>query len=187
MNLKLAIGKYLLHNQMKINPREIQVFNLSQSATIGMVYDATNRQDYEMVKKFAKYLKEKGKSVMALGFINSKDPGSLRNTQLEYRFFTKKDLNWYFKPNCLEVNNFIERRFDILLDLSIDYCFPIKYICGLSRSSFKVGLSDKGAEKYFDMMIDIGQNKTLEHFLKNIDVYINMVNKPKPIINSKDA
>jgi hypothetical protein len=146
-----------------------------------MIYNATNRQDYELVKKFAKYFKEKGKSIMTLGYIDSKDAGALRNTQLEYRFFTKKDLNWYFKPSCLEVNNFLDQRFDILLDLGIDYCFPIKYICGLSRSSFKVGPSENNAEKYYDMMIDVGKNKTLENFMRNVDVYINMVNKQKKI------
>ncbi|HIN39015.1 MAG TPA: hypothetical protein EYM84_01935 [Flavobacteriales bacterium] len=187
MKLKLAIGKYLMHQEMNRNPRKVNVVNLAQAKTIGMTYNATNRQDYELVKKFTKYLKEKGKSVISLGYIDSKDPGLLRNTQLDYRFFTKKDLNWYFKPNCLEVNNFLERRFDILLDLGIEYCFPLKYICGLSKAGFKVGPSDNNAKEFYDMMIDVGKNKTLENFLKNVDVYINMVNKKKQNTTDIDA
>jgi len=179
MNLKLAIGKYLLHQEMNRDLRKIAVVNLAQAKTIGMIYNATNRQDYELVKKFTKYLKEKNKSVISLGYIDNKGPGSLRNTQMDYRFFTKKDLNWYFKPNCLEVNNFLDRRFDILLDLGIEYCFPLKYISGVSKASFKVGPSDNDAKEFYDMILDIRKNKKLENFLKNVDVYINMVNKKK--------
>ena len=36
-------------------------------------------------------------------------------------------------------------------------------------------------------MIDVGKNKTLENFVKNVDVYINMVNKQKQNITNKDA
>ena len=151
--------------------------NLDVAHYIGIVYNATNPEDYKLLKQFVEHFKDMGKRVMALGYIDDKDPKNHLNTRLDFRFFTKKDLNWVLKPEGLEVNNFLDEPFDILLDLSVDYSHPIKYICGLSKAVFKVGPQDKYSALYYDMILDPGYNRTLENFIKNTDVYIKMINR----------
>ena len=175
--IQLAIATFLLHRDLRNQERKVQVNNLEVSHYIGIVYNATDPDDYKRLKAFVEYFKEQGKRVMALGYIDDKDPKKHLNTRLDFRFFTKKDLNWVLKPEGLEVNNFIEEKFDILLDLGVEYCHPIKYICGLSKAAFKVGPQDKHSEFYYDMFIDPGYNRTLENFIKNTEVYIKMVNR----------
>ncbi|MCH8147169.1 MAG: hypothetical protein IH987_04135, partial [Planctomycetes bacterium] len=68
---------------------------MDNSKSIALVYNATNKQDYEKVKAFVNYFKEKHKQVLSLGYIDSTDPAMLLKTQLEYRFFTKKAMGKY--------------------------------------------------------------------------------------------
>ena len=175
--LQLAIGTFLLHRKIRGINRSVQVNNLETAHYIGIVYNATNPDDYKLLKKLVAYFKDMGKRVIALGYIDDKDPKNHLNTRLDFRFFTKKELNWVLKPDGLETNNFIDEKFDILLDLGVDYCLPIKYICGLSKASFKVGPQDKNSNLYYDMILDPGYNRTLENYIKNTEVYIKMVNR----------
>ncbi|MBL4754019.1 MAG: hypothetical protein JKY52_10565 [Flavobacteriales bacterium] len=174
--LKLTLGNYLLHREIRKQNRKVVVANLDTAHFIGIVYNATNPDDFKLLKKFVKYLKKIGKRVVALGYIDDKDPKNHLNTRLEFRFFTKKELNWVSKPEGLEAKNFLDEHFDVLLDLSVEYCHPIKYICGLSKAGFKVGPKDKYSHLYYDMIIDPGFNRTTENFISNIDMYIKMVN-----------
>ncbi|PCH93487.1 MAG: hypothetical protein COB85_06955 [Bacteroidetes bacterium] len=175
--IRQNIGLYFLNRQVKVLERDRAVFNLKDAQTIGIVYDATDSKEFEAVKKFCKYLKERNKRIMSLGFVNVKEEDNRFKTQLEYRFFTKKELNWHFKPTGLEVENFTEEVFDILIDFSFEESFSIKYISGLSKAKFKVGAASDNSSNYYDMVIDIGNNKTLENLIGNINHYLDMINQ----------
>ena len=177
--MRSAIGKYFLKKEMLHLERERKraVYNLDDAYNIGVVYDATNRQVYEMTRNFVNYLKEKQKHVISLGFINSKDPNQLLKPLLEFRYFNKKDLNWHYKPKGVEVQNFLEVDYDILIDLSIDKCFPIRYICGLSKAKFKVGTTGENSAVYYDLMINIEKKKTLENYITQVKHYLGIINK----------
>lgn len=175
--LQLSLATYLLHRELRRLNRRVEVKNLEEAHYIGIIYNATDPDDYKLLKKYVTYFKNIDKRVMALGFIDDKDPKNHLNTRLDFRFFTKKELNWVLKPEGLEVNNFIGEPFDILLDLGVEYSHPIKYICGLSKAGFKVGPKDEHSELYYDMILDPGHNRTLENFIKNTEVYIKMINQ----------
>ena len=113
--LKLTLGNYLLHREIRKQNRKVVVANLDTAHFIGIVYNATNPDDFKLLKKFVKYLKKIGKRVVALGYIDDKDPKNHLNTRLEFRFFTKKELNWVSKPEGLEAKNFLDEHFDVLL------------------------------------------------------------------------
>ena len=104
-------------------------------------------------------------------------------SKLEYDFFSTKQLNWFGKPTSMIIQNFINEKYDVLLDLNINDHFSLKYISALSKADFKVGkFSTLGVEIY-DMMIDSDNTKTLKYFLKQVDIYITMLNKVEPSLN----
>ena len=178
-NLRIAIGNYFLKKEMLPLERKRKrvVYNLDDAHKIGVVYDATNRQTYEMTRNFVLYLKDRQKHVVSLGFINSKNPNQLLKPLLEFRYFNKKDLNWYFKPKGVEVQNFLDEDYDILIDLCIDKCFPVRYICGLSKAKFKVGTTGENSALFYDLMIDIDKKKTLENYITQVKHYLGIINK----------
>ncbi|MFH1321756.1 MAG: hypothetical protein ABII90_14045 [Bacteroidota bacterium] len=176
-NLRINIGRYLLKKEITYVIRNRAVHNFDSAHRIGVLYDATNRRTYDRVKDFVQYLKEKKKQVVSLGFINSNDPNQLPKTQLEYRYFTKKELNWCFEPKSIEVKNFIQEDYDVLIDLCIDKCFPIRYICGLSKAKFKVGPSGENSMVYYDLILNIEKRKTLENYIIHLKHYLSIINK----------
>ena len=151
--------------------------NLEEAKTIGIVFDATENANFELVKKYISYLKELKKRVKAIGFFNTKVTPPMAYSKLEYDFFSLKDLAWNNIPKNIYVKNFIEDHYDILLDLNLNDSFPLRYISTLSRAKFKVGKSSKWNSSIFDLMLDIDASKNnLKYFLKNLDTYLFIIN-----------
>ena len=176
--IKLFIGRYYLNQKLKNLPkRNRRYISIFQAKSIGVIYDATHRMNYDKVKEFIHYLKESQKKVIVLGFINSKDPNQMLAAMLQFRYFGQADLNWFMKPQGNEVENFVNQEFDILIDLSLDYSFPLNYICRLSRAKFKVGRTQENGTKYYDMLIDVSRKKTTEYFIIQVKHYLKLINE----------
>lgn len=151
--------------------------NMNDAKTIAILFEATNAEDFELVKRYVGYLREMRKKVKVLGYFSRKEIPKLTYSKLEYDFFDKKQLNWHMKPSGAVVNNFIEEEYDILIDLNIHEHLPLKYIAALSRSRFKVGKTQESSTEVYDLSIDHAQDKSLKYFLRQVDTYLLMINK----------
>ena len=175
--IKKILGSFFLRREIKRVKRDREFFNLEMAKNVGIVYLASSQKDYDRIKTLTQYLKQRDVRVLSIGFIENPDMERNFKTQLEYRFFAKKDLNWHFKPNCLEVRNFISNSMDILIDLSLTECLPTHFVAGSSIARFKVGLAHKIGPQLYDMTIDVGNNKTLDYVIGNVKSYLDMINQ----------
>ena len=119
-NIQLKLGKFKLKNEKKKLKRDVKAFNLGNASTVGVIYNATNRNDYELAKKFVQYLKEERKDVLSLGYINSKNSDDVVKPHLNYQFFDNNNISKIKVPTGLDATNFIETPFSILIDLNTE-------------------------------------------------------------------
>lgn len=176
-NIKNAIGSYFLSMELKTVNRKRTFMNMGDAKSVGILFDATQSENFDLIKKYIVYLKDMKKRVKAIGFYNQKQTPPMAYSKLEYDFFTLKDLNWYNFPDSIYVRNFIDEDYDILLDLNIHDLFPLKYVSALSKAKFKVGKKNDSNNFTFDLMIDADSSKGLKYFLRNIDTYLFIINK----------
>ena len=174
-----TIGNYLLKQKVKANPRELHPskFNFSEIKTVGVIFDASNAEDFELIKRYVVYMREHQKKVKVLGYFSSKKIPSLTYSKLEYDFFSTKETNWYGKPTTHVIDNFIEEEYDLLIDLNIHDHYTLKYIASLSKAKFKVGKYTEANKLIYDMMIEVDETKNLKYFLRQVDTYLAMINK----------
>lgn len=175
--IKNYFGKYFLSRELKKIHRQKKFLNINEAQTIGIVFEATEREEFELVRKYVTYLKEMKKKVKAIGFFNQRNVSALAYSKLEYDFFSLKDLSWYNAPANLYVKNFMQDECDILIDLNIRDLFPLHYVSALSRARFKVGKKNEENNSIFDMMIESDETKSLKYFLRNIDNYLFVINR----------
>ncbi|TAL63113.1 MAG: hypothetical protein EPN85_00910 [Bacteroidetes bacterium] len=176
-NIKSSAGNYFLSEEVKSLNRSKMFVNMQDAKTVGIVFNATDSDDFELVKKYITYLREMKKRVKAIGFYDQKNIPALAYSKLEYDFFCRKDLTWYNAPKSIYVKNFMDDQYDILLDLNMDDVFPLRYISSLSKASFKVGKKSDRNNSIFDLMIETTEGKGLKYFLRNIDTYLFIINK----------
>ncbi len=179
--IKLIIANNSLESESKLDPRILQPtkFNFDNIRSVGILFDATSAEDFELVKRYVMYLREHRKKVKVLGFFSTKHIPALTYSKLEYDFFSVKEVNWFGKPSSMVVSNFIKEEYDLLIDLNIHDHFSLKYIAQLSKAAFKVGKYSDEETGIHDMMIDADNTKTIKYFLRQVDTYLAMLNRTK--------
>ena len=174
--LKSKIANYLfLRNQLDTRHNK-QAVSLREASRIGILYDSTNEKSYEIIKKLVKDIRGLHKDVMALGYYNRRELPSTRYAKLGLDFFTNKSVSWYLKPSHQVVTNFINTEFDILININIEKCFPLKYISAKTRARFKIGKWDRRNAPICDMMIHTGEQVSLGKFVEQVMHYLNQIN-----------
>lgn len=155
---KARWGERILNSRLTETKRFASACNINEAKSIGILFNATQQVSFEIVKDLVKNLSNKNNSIEVLGYVDTKQLIDHYLYRKGFDFFTRKQLNWYYKPMAENVDEFIKKPFDLLLDLSLDNPFPLKYILTFSEARFKAGRYTENCN-YLDLMIDIAKEK----------------------------
>jgi len=175
-NIKNKLGQFKLKREKAKQNRNLKAFSLEKASTIGVIYNATNRSEAEIAKKFLHYLKEERKEVMSLGYINSKDASEMVKPNFNYQYFDNSNLSKIKIPKGEKITKFINTPFSILIDLNIDECFPLEYISTLSKARFKVGANQNYRDTEFDLILNINEKRDVNFLIIQVKHYLKMIN-----------
>lgn len=178
-NIRQKFGNYFFLKDISKVSRNRNIINLDDARNIALVYDASDESTYAIVSDFVRFFQDNQKIVKAFGFVNYSHLPHYCFPKLSYDYITKSDLNWYFKPRNSKANDFINEEFDILINLCMDDCFPLKYLSGLSKAKFKVGKFDDKNDSIYDFMLNVDQNISLDLYFKEAIHYLSIINKNK--------
>jgi len=186
-DVKIRVGEYFLKKESAGIKRSKAIMNLKEAKTVGILYNAGDINEVELVRKYITYLRDMGKKVRSMGYVALKElPGNV-TTSIDQQCFTLKEVNWYCKPAMNFIGSFVTEEYDLLLDLNITMQLPLIYVAAFSKAKCKVGrYSDKYMSLY-DVMIETDKEKTLKYFLQNVDIYMEMLNKENSVNKVKQA
>ncbi len=170
--IKQSSGEFFFKQKLNTLSRKKRLINLNEAKSITIVYNVTSQTAFRTVKTLVKDLTTKQRQVMALGFINRKSIPNYCVAANSGYYFNLRDLNWYGGPKNDYLKEFIRKDFDILIDLTMEDVFILKYISGLSRSKLKVGRYSKIHENYFDVMINLDKSSSIDDFIEHVLHYL---------------
>jgi len=169
---KQKASDFLLKKEVLKRKRNVRSVNFKKAINIGILFDASEKIEFEIVKLYIKKLKEQGKKVQAIGYYNLPQTPVMMNSKLEYDFVTAKEINWHYKPKGSITNFFIEQNFDMLLNLCTKNCMPLMYLLALSKAKFKVGTYREKYIAYYDLLVHHQKEKDLNNFIANVEKYL---------------
>src|ERR1035437_1856725 len=143
------ITNYIASYQIKkiaVLPRAKQFIKITESKSIGLVFDATDKQVFEIIKKFIQQLKEYTKNIHAIGYVDENNTPNYSYIKTDIDLFNKKELKNFFQPKSLYIKTFMEDEKDILIDANIFGKIPLRYIAAASRAKCKVGMHTSSNE-----------------------------------------
>jgi len=173
--IKNLLASYRFRKELSENSHGHETINFDSAKKIGLLYDATELKNFEIVKEYVKEVRAKQKEVLALGYVDKKVLPQNQFAQLGLDFFTRKNLNWQLFPESIEVANFIKEPFDIVLNLSDNTVFPLRYIAAVSKAKFRVGRFDLSSVPCYDMMIEATPETDLKQFIKQAEEYLRKI------------
>ncbi len=176
-NLRVKVGKSVLAGKVAKIKRKPFYTNFNNIKSIGLVWDASKTEDFIYLTGFHQKMSERNIEVKIFGFF----PGNeLPDQYTAIRYLTclkKQELDFLFRPGSSESSTFIQRRFDVLIDINFKQLFPLFYITSLSMAGFKVGLAGSAPElSPFDLMISLKTPLTIDSYLDHVLYYLDMIN-----------
>jgi hypothetical protein len=175
------IGRYYFKKDLAKSIRNRTLINLRDARKIGILYSLDDVTDYDVVSEFVTRLQHDHKEVKALGFVKNKNLVSRFLPKLSYDFFSAKDVNLFYKPVDSKVRDFINREFDVLIDLSMKETLPLLYIAGCSMAQCRVGKFSEDNTACYDLMIDVGPTTLIKDFIDQIIHYLTIINSDTKI------
>lgn len=177
--MRKNIGNYLLKQKLKKKTNRNTHFDGVQNAkVIGILFDATDFDDYKRIKQFEKELHQQGKKVFLLGYEHSKTKNTQYIGDSLNGFINKKDFNWANTPTEPFIEEFINKTFDVLFIFSSGDYFPIHYVSLLSNAYFKVGCAGKNQHD-FDLIMDMPSTAPIEEQMKQMWYYLQLISNTK--------
>ena len=173
--IKEKIGRLKLKSNLKSHERNKTFHNLNTAHSAGIIFDATDHTNYESARTFAKFLNDRKIRIFGLGFADSKEVMTFYSYYTGFNFFTIKDTNWQGIPFNHNINDFINEKIDILVDLHQSDNFQLEYITAMSKASLKIGPYTSNPNHY-DLMIDISSNPTSDFLCEQIKHYLSIIN-----------
>jgi len=175
--IRSLIGLYYFRKELEKTSRNRKLTNLRDAKKIGILYNLDDVPDYDVVAEFVTKLQHDRKEVKALGYVKNKNLVSRFLPKLSYDFFSVKDMNWFYKPGKKKVIvDFIQKDFDLLIDLDMNHSLPLKYISGLSMSMCRVGRYSEDSASCYDLMIDVNPSTPVTEFIRLITHYLTIIN-----------
>lgn len=169
------IGEYIFRKRFKKLRRKKQLMNLSTARSIGIVFKVTDETNYRKLKDFTRQIRNPQRKVLILGFVDRKGIPAWCVEANSGFFFDRQSLNWWKGPKNDYLVKFIDKEFDLLLDLTLTDDFITRYLVGLSRAKFKAGLRDVNRESYLDLMIELKNNAPLEELTTQLIHYLTLL------------
>jgi hypothetical protein len=174
--LRIKIGRFFLKGELIKKQRSVKQCGFESAKSIGIIYNVSDDKSYKLIASFSKNLRERGiKDIYALGYIITKNRPAFIAAERGFDYFSPKDLNWFYIPQSKNISDFIEKKFDILLDLSTKKYFPVEYIISLSQAGFIAG-ADSSENNLYDITISTENKNDTDFIIKNITHYIQLIN-----------
>jgi hypothetical protein len=153
-DIKAGIGRHLLMKKIRYGERTVKMCSPGNARNMGILFNATENTSFEIVKEMVKKLPGGESKIRVLGYVDDKNVAENYLYRKGFDFFSKSDLNWYYKPISAVAEKFMLEPFDLLLNLCLDDPFPVQYITSVSPALFKAGRYFP-ANQSLDLMIDI--------------------------------
>jgi hypothetical protein len=173
--IRNKLAGYMLGKEIRRVNRVPGVVTFEKAKTIGIIYDATSDQDFELMKNYVRDIRATGKDVVSLGYMNQKELPNMRFMKLGLDLFTRKSLDWKMKPHNQVVSSFLQRDFDMLICFNLEHSVPLSYVAAQSKAIFKIGKYDSRFSGLFDFMIKPQSTPTLKQMMEQVNHYLTLI------------
>jgi hypothetical protein len=136
--------------------------------TIGVIWQPTQKEAFQYLKSY--FNREQ---VIFRGFCVFE---AITNPHQDSNTLTVKDLDFWGLPKKEKVEEFTNIRFEVLFNIALENNLVLDYITALSQARFKVGCSPN-IKNYFDLNINIGENRDPMYIAKQQIFYLAQLNK----------
>ena len=139
--------------------------------SIGIILSVDEFNNYEAFKSLFKEMHILENKVKFIAFITDE---KLRPNSWD-AFFNPKNFGWKGKIENVELQEFVNTKFDALVSYYKEDSLELNMVTALSKANFKIGISGKD-DRFHDFIIDVKPDQ-IELFKMELIKYLKVLNK----------
>ena len=164
---------FLPYHTNRYNRRNVRRFSrtFEEATAIGVICSYKSLiEENGAIDEYIKKLRKNGKKVMPLVFHenSSKTEGISRNS------FSKNDLNFFGIWKKDRVTTFVNKEFDFLIYLDLDYNLFVGNVIAKSKAHCRIGIYDENVKPFLEMMIK-PEFKSLESLISGVNTMLERI------------
>lgn len=178
-NIRTKLGYNTICRKAKKLPRKKTFHNLESALSVGFIFDSTHQEDYLVAKALVPELAGKGKKVYSIGMVPNSGMLGYYTPLENMKFISYEEFTFLcFPKDEATVNAFINKEFDILLNLCAKENLFVDYLMALSKAKFKVS-PQLSNNNFADFILQFKDNKPLNSavILSKIREYLSAMQK----------
>jgi len=153
-----------------LNSRRLE-FKQGKIKNVGIILNLKEFDQFEAFLTFFKSLEIQDNKISVLAFVeNDKQVNPLWGN-----YFSSKDFGWKGKLKNIELKNFLDNEFDILISFYKQNVLELNLVTAKSKANFKVGLSGLD-NRLYDLILDVDTND-FKLFKSELTKYLTVLNK----------
>lgn len=149
---------------------------LKNSKRVGILWNPSDEGSIEVYDHLRKILQSRGITSSGIAIIDTRRQMETLSTMTHSEFLDKRNIRWDGELKTGSGEQFIQEKFDILIDLTILKTIAAQYILVHSHAVFKVGWQDS-APNYYDLNIDVSGKPQCLHLMEQIVYYLENINE----------
>jgi hypothetical protein len=169
--LRKRLYQYFLKKELRHHKPKRGIISMAEAKEIGIILDATDPTITKLVNQFADSIRSPYRKVFIMAFYDYPKPA----INLNFPHFYRKQLNFFMEPQGYLVEEFIDKRFDILINAFLKDSPPLEYIAALSQARYRIGPYKTDKMYCSDVMIDIKAHQGIDYYLEQVKHYLYMI------------
>lgn len=144
------------------------ITSLEGALSLGVICEITDENSYKDVMQLFSSLSKTHK-VKMIGYTQGKEVPFYCLPQLTADYFCDKNLNWFGNPQLVQIQDFLDVDFDMLIDFNYRTNLPIHALLAQSKAKFIVGRNEESSQ-YYDLFINTSSESN-QTFIEDIITY----------------
>jgi hypothetical protein len=173
MNYWYWLMRFFFYSAVKHRPStkfKHQLISFAGVKSVGIVYDGTSSTDVLTAEKFADVFRQKNIQVEVLCFLPKE-----KNEIAKPNTFSSKQVGFSYMPKSETVDQFCNKKFDLLFALFLHENLPLEFVALTSNATCRVGIYHPEKTNCFELMIKPSDKATLEDYLNQAITLLNQV------------
>lgn len=176
--IKQYIQEFSLRSSHHANRRSVEMANLETIKTIGLLSNPKTIAELDEVDRIAIHFQGHGKQVFPLIYFSKPIENNTFTKNIGWVGFGADNCNWFGKPKKdININRFINKEFDILIDLSFSKIYSLQYVFVQSKARLKIMPTSESSKQFADLMLEPTNSQDKLIFAKELTHYLEIINK----------
>ena len=180
-SLTRRLLKYLIGIHLKKNRRNSIAVSYKNAIKIAILSESQTIDTSQYIIDFISAIRKNGKDISTLEYLNNSIKLSVKSWKQKQFYLHKQNLNFFNLPKKEPLREYLEKEFDIVINLCITNNVYLHYMSAITNAKLKIGPYNPEFQSCYDLMINVEDDTDMNSFVSSVDTYLKMINNNQNI------